>query len=231
MDELPLRKHPEMLLRHLPVAGRRLLDVGCGNGALVRLLAREGGHPVGLDPQEAQIARARGAEAVGPERYVVGLGERLPFADASFDIVLFFNALHHVPVPVMGPALEEAGRVLRTEGLLAVLEPLAAGSHFALMQPVEDETAVRAQAEAAMAQAERSGSLRRQGQERYAVALKYRDYAEWREGVLAVDPERRPALDRLQDGLQRRFAELGERQEDGRWLFRQPARLDLFRSL
>jgi ubiquinone/menaquinone biosynthesis C-methylase UbiE len=129
----------------------------------------------------------------------------------------------------MDPALEEACRVLKPEGVLAVLEPLAVGSNFELMQPVEDETAVRAEAEAAMARAERLGALRRQGQERYAVALKYRDFAEWRDGVLAVDPERRPALDRLQDRLQRRFAELAEQQEDGRWQFRQPARLDLFR--
>jgi hypothetical protein len=231
MDDLPLRKHPEVLLRHLPVAGRRLLDVGCGNGALVRLLARNGGLPVGLDPQEAQIARARAAELVGPECYVVGYGERLPFSAASFDVALFFNALHHVPVAAMGPALEEARRVLKPEGLLAVLEPIAAGSHFTLMQPVEDETAVRAEAEAAIARAERSGSLRRQGKERYAVALKYRDFAEWREGVLSVDPERRLTLDRLRPSLEQRFAELGELQDDGRRLFRQPARLDLFRSL
>ena len=48
-----------------------------------------------------------------------------------------------------------------------------------------------------------------------------------RASVLAVDPERQPALDRLSRTLERRFAELGERQGDGRWLFRQPSRLDL----
>jgi len=225
MDPLPLRKHPEVLARHLAVAGKTLLDVGCGSGALVRLLAREGGQPVGLDPQWAQVERAR---AAGPERYVVGWGQHLPFADASFDVVLFFNALHHVPVAVMGGALDEARRVLKPEGLLCVVEPVAAGTHFQLLQPVEDETDVRAAAEAELGRLEAAGRLRRRAQERYAVASRYRVFDEWRDTVLAVDPERRHALERLRPQLEQRFQELGELEEDGRRLFRQPARFDLF---
>ncbi|HKY96003.1 MAG TPA: class I SAM-dependent methyltransferase, partial [Kiloniellales bacterium] len=208
-----------------PIAGHRLLDIGCGEGALVRLLTRNGGQAVGLDPQWAQIARAR---AAGPEPYVVGWGQHLPFADASFDIVLFFNALHHVPVEIMGAALDEARRVLKREGLLAVLEPVAAGTHFELLQPVEDETEVRAEAEATLARQERAGRLKRRAQERYAVALRFGAFDEWRDTVLAVDPERRPALDRLRPTLERRFIELGELEGDGRRLFRQPARFDLY---
>ena len=132
-----------------------------------------------------------------PEPYVVGWGQHLPFADASFDVVLFFNALHHVPVEVMSGALEEARRVLKRDGLLAVLEPVAAGTHFQLLQPVEDETDVRAEAEAQLARQERAGRLRRRAQERYAVALRYGGFDEWRDTVLAVDPERRQALDSL----------------------------------
>lgn len=225
MDALPLRKHPEVLARHLAIAGKRLLDIGCGGGALVRLLTREKGQAVGLDPQWAQIARAR---AAGPEPYVVGWGQHLPFADRSFDIVLFFNALHHVPAGVMGGALDEARRVLKRDGLLAVLEPIAAGTHFQLLQPVEDETEVRAEAEAQLARQERAGHLRRRAQERYAVAFRYGAFDEWRDTVLAVDPERRHALDSLRPSLERRFAELGELEDDGRRLFRQPARFDLY---
>ena len=225
MNTLPLRKHPEVLARHLSIAGKTLLDIGCGSGALVRLLAREGGTPVGLDPQWAQIAKARKA---GPERYVVGWGQHLPFADKSFDVVLFFNALHHVPVGVMAGAVEESRRVLKRDGLLCVVEPVAAGTHFQLLQPVEDETDVRAEAEATLGRMEAAGTLRRQAQERYAVASRYGAFDEWRETVLAVDPERRHALDRLRPQLERRFEELGEPEDDGRRLFRQPARFDLY---
>src|SRR3546814_3979690 len=52
----------------------------------------------------------------------------------------------HVPAERQGAALAEAVRVLRRGGLLYVQEPLAEGSYFELMRPIEDETELRARA-------------------------------------------------------------------------------------
>jgi SAM-dependent methyltransferase len=68
--------------------GQRALDVGCGPGALTRALADTlgGEHVAAVDPSEAFVAACR--ERVPGASVRVGVGERLPFEDSSFDAVL-----------------------------------------------------------------------------------------------------------------------------------------------
>lgn len=102
-----------------PLAGR-VLDVGCGPGHLAIRLAREHGLEVtGLDLDPAMIGRARAnaERALGAERrpaFVVGGVAALPFADASFDLVVSTLSMHHWSDAAAGQA--EIGRVLRPGG-------------------------------------------------------------------------------------------------------------------
>ena len=153
MKRYPLRDSTDVVRDSLSLAGARALDVGCGDGALVRLMAREGAQATGLEIGEAQLTRARAEPAVARERYSVGRAEALPVEAEGFDIVVFFNSLHHVPVEVQDKALAEAARVLVRGGRLLVIEPVAEGPLFELMRPVDDETEVRAAAIAALGRA------------------------------------------------------------------------------
>ena len=77
--------------------GRDVLDVGCGEGWLVRRLGELGAaSAVGVDPLGVALDRARAQDPAG--RYLEGRAEALPFADDSFDVAVFFNSLHHVAV-------------------------------------------------------------------------------------------------------------------------------------
>ena len=77
-----------------------LLDVGCGTGPMVELLASEfpGRRYTGLDltPKMVEVAEAKGIEGA---QFVVGDAEDLPFDDASFDAVICANSFHHYPNP------------------------------------------------------------------------------------------------------------------------------------
>jgi len=89
--------------------GWRVLDVGCGVGAFLRLVAARGGEPHGIDASDALIAFARGRLPHADLR--VGEMEDLPWEDDTFDLVTGFNSFFFANDMV--GALREAGRVAK----------------------------------------------------------------------------------------------------------------------
>lgn len=108
-------------------AGARLLDLGCAYGFLVREAREAGLRAVGVDASRFAIAQASACAPDVAGRLLVAHAERLPFADASFDVVTAFDVLEHVPHPEL--LIAEAARVLRPGGLLvgATPDPLRFG--------------------------------------------------------------------------------------------------------
>jgi SAM-dependent methyltransferase len=211
----------------LDVRDRDVLDVGCGEGALVRRLAAAGARMVGLDPLPGALERARREDSSAPaDRYVEGSAEALPFADASFDAVIFFNSLHHVPLASMDAALVEAARVLRRGGLLYVQEPLAEGSAFALLCPVEDETRARAAAQEAVGRAAQGQFVQLACREA-VLTVRHADFDALRERILSVEPARAAAFAAHEPALHGAFEHLGHPAEGGGHEFEQPLRVHL----
>ena len=221
----PLRRHTDVLRETVALAGRRVLEVGCGAGKLLGWLQREGAAPIGLDPSIEGLVRAK-AEAPGVP-LVAGKGEALPFASGQFDLVLFFNSLHHVPMAQQWQALGEAARMLAAGGELLVVEPLPEGDHFTLLRRLDDETEVRREAFRTLHAAGALG-LRMAVEGFYRSRVVEPSWAAVRERFLAADAARQPLLAGLDDEMERLFATLGEPAEGGR-AFTQPMRLNLLR--
>jgi SAM-dependent methyltransferase len=100
----------EEAIRRVGIApGRRVLDIGCGTGVFLRLVADRGGHPFGLDASDALVEIAR--ERVPDADVRVGEMELLPYDDDSFDLVTGFNSFFFAADLVA--ALREAGRVAK----------------------------------------------------------------------------------------------------------------------
>jgi SAM-dependent methyltransferase len=89
--------------------GDRILDVGCGSGAFLRLAAEHGAEPFGLDASEALLAIARGRLPDADLRS--GDMQFLPYEDDAFDLVTGFNSFFFADDMVA--ALREAGRVAK----------------------------------------------------------------------------------------------------------------------
>jgi len=106
----------ELLVAEGDLVGRRVLEVGCGTGALALALADRGARVWGIDPSEEMLARARsrGGLALGLKR---GEAEKLPFRDGWFERVVCRLVVHLVDRP---RALREMLRVLAPGGRAVV---------------------------------------------------------------------------------------------------------------
>lgn len=109
-------ERPAMLALAGEVAGRRILDAGCGSGPLTAALRDRGAVVTGVDASAGMLALARRRLGEHAALHVVDLRDRLPFADGAFDDVVASLVLHYLED--WGPTLAELRRVLGPGGRL-----------------------------------------------------------------------------------------------------------------
>lgn len=104
----------------VPLAGKRVLDGGCGAGGYVRALIERGVDAHGIEYDAHKVAQYRAA-AAEPDRVQVGDLAAMPFDAGSFDVVILNEVIEHVPDEAA--AMREVSRVLRPGGSLVLLSP------------------------------------------------------------------------------------------------------------
>ncbi|EGJ74188.1 putative methyltransferase [Streptomyces sp. Tu6071] len=109
-------ERPAMLALAGDVTGRRILDAGCGSGALSAALRDRGADVSGFDTSAGLLELARQRLGDAADLQVADLGGPLPYADDTFDDVTASLVLHYLED--WGPALAELRRVLRPGGRL-----------------------------------------------------------------------------------------------------------------
>ncbi|MDH4334176.1 MAG: methyltransferase domain-containing protein [Chloroflexota bacterium] len=131
----PERKVLAAIERILPLAGKRVADVGTGIGHYPMLLARHTGRTYGIESDQAllEAARQRATASHQPNlRIVEGTPEHLPLRDDAVDVVL--SGLIE-PDDASLPAIAEALRVLRPDGRLIVIGYYGRDAMSALLEP------------------------------------------------------------------------------------------------
>lgn len=115
------------IVKSLGIAGKeKVLDAGCGTGAL--LMALKGRYPdvvaEGLDPDEKalEIAKRKSGRKGLDIKWHLGFMEKMPFEDGYFDVVVSTLALHHVNPEKKLQALMECRRVLRPSGRMVLVD-------------------------------------------------------------------------------------------------------------
>jgi len=205
-----------------PLEGRRLLDVGCGAGNFAGSLVARGARVTGVDPNPEALTAAR--RTVPEGRFRKARAEALPFRDASFDGAVFINSLHHVPKPAMHRALREAVRVVGPTGCVVVIEPLAEGSFFLALLPVEDETDVRSAAQEVLARAVESGTFEQSRRVDYLRRERFVDLEGFLDRVVAVDPARAATVEERRPEVEAAFRRYASAAPDGGMALDQPMR-------
>ena len=103
--------------RQLDTSSMRYLDVGCGKGSLLRILQPSFDSVAGCDPSVGMIASLADMDV----RLQVD-ESKLPFPDDHFDFVTASGVFHHVPPQNRRALAKEVNRVLKPEGVLAIIE-------------------------------------------------------------------------------------------------------------
>lgn len=103
--------------QHVPLAGKRILDIGCGVGMYVRKFQEFSPTVWGVDLEFDRVLQ--GSQAI--PNLSVARGENLPFRDASFDVVFLHEVLEHVDDDAL--TVREALRVLSPRGHVVIYVP------------------------------------------------------------------------------------------------------------
>jgi ubiquinone/menaquinone biosynthesis C-methylase UbiE len=178
-------------------AGRRVLDVGCGPGALTaELVSRLGPDAVSaVDPSEPFVAAAR--ERHPGVSVQLSAAEKLPFEDQKFDAALAQLVVHFMTDPVAG--LREMARVTRRHGVVAACVWDHAGGQGPLslfwdaareLDPaVDDESYLAGARKGHLAQLLEAAGLRKIEESVLSVQVEHPSFADWWEPfTLGVGP-------------------------------------------
>jgi SAM-dependent methyltransferase len=170
-----------------PTPGQRLLDVGCGPGALTRLLVERAGASAvaAVDPSEAFVEAARARLPGADVRRASA--EDMPYSDDTFDAALAQLVVHFMADPVAG--LREMARVTRPGGVVAAcvwdnaggagpLSPLWRAAQE-LDPDVRDESGAAGGREGHLAELAREAGLLRVESSRLTVEVPFRAFHEW----------------------------------------------------
>lgn len=225
-----LRRHPrDVMMDFLDFDAKRVIDAGCGDGRFARAMAERGAIVIGIDVDADKIARAEAAVPVRGETFLVASAEDMPFDNASQDIVVFFNSLHHVAPDRQPAALLEAHRVLTADGELFISEPLAEGPRYELTRIIDDEAEVRASALQAIRGAVKGGGFYHEGELVFIHERPFDDFDSFRENVVRNEKRER-SFAAHETEIREKFARLGTAR-GGKVIFDQPVRVSLLRKI
>jgi SAM-dependent methyltransferase len=215
----------EIIDELLSLSGASVLELGCGNADKTRLLARTAASVLALEVDPIQLANNRAAEVPGNIRFEYGGAEAVPAADGSFDVVMMFKSLHHVPAELMNDALSEIRRVLKPGGLVYISEPVYAGDFNEILRLFHDEKAVRDAAFAAELEAVSAGKLSLVKQIFFLQPMHFEDFSQYEDRILKVTHTDHNLSPELLDAVRAKF---NQHMSAGGATFHMPIRVDLF---
>lgn len=225
----PIANELEVINRMLSVAGGSILELGCGAAEKTRAIAERTEvaaiTAVEIDPiQHKKNLELKDLPKVNFKSYGA---QAILEADNSFDIVMMFKSLHHVPGESMDQALKEIQRVLKPGGYAYISEPVFAGEFNEIMRVFHDEEVVRQHAFEAVARAVNNGVFELEEEFFFRNIIKFRSFERYESGILSVTHSDHDLDDETLAEVKRRFL---QHESDKGFVFEVPNRVDLLKK-
>jgi len=181
-----IRDEIDVLKDKLSFSNAKVLELGCGAADKTRQIAEQTdvAHIVAAEVDTIQHEKNLTIDDLPKVTFTSFGAEEINAADESFDIVLMFKSLHHVPVPHMDQALAEIFRVLKPGGMAYFSEPVFAGEFNEVIRLFHDESVVREAAFQAVQRATEQGLMHLQEQYFFKNVLRLKDFGQFEQGIL-----------------------------------------------
>ena len=178
----------EMLQRLVPLAGARVVELGCGKAELARRLLerRLVSSVLAFEVDAIQMTRNLAERRPAGLDFLYGGAQAIPLGNASCEVVLMLKSLHHVPIPLMDDAFREIRRVLVPGGRVYVSEPVYAGDFNEIVRLFHDEGEVRAAAHAAICRAAAGAVLELDNEVVFDTPLAFRNFSDFCERIVGA---------------------------------------------
>ena len=218
----------DVIAAELPLQNATVLELGCGKAEKTRKIATAGmvASIVAMEVDEIQHGKNLQVTDLSNVTFRQGAAEAIPADDASFDIVMMFKSLHHVPVSVMDQAFSEIRRVLKPGGLAWISEPVYAGEFNEVIKLFHDERQVREAAFDATQRAVADGRFQLVRQRFFSVVSHYRDFKQFEEQVIRVTHTNHRLSPELNETVRQKFE---AHMTPSGACFRNPLRVDILR--
>lgn len=206
-----------------------ILELGCGNAALTRLIATsgDGRNIVAAEVDTIQHEKNLLITDLPNVKFVLAGGENIPSADNSIDTVFMFKSLHHVPLDAMDITLEEISRVLKSGGLAYISEPIFAGDFNEILRLFHDEEKVRQAAFEALKRVVDSRKLVLKEELFFNTAVCFDNFKQYSDQVIDVTFKQHRLSEELYGKVVWKFEQIFVRNE-GRFLT--PIRVDILQK-
>lgn len=213
----------------LALSGARILELGCGGAQHTVAIAALDSHLEVTALEVDQIQHEKNLRSINTPNITFKLAgaEAIPEPDASFDIVMLFKSLHHVPLDLMAQALAEIHRVLKPGGLVYVSEPIFAGAFNEILRLFHDEELVRRAAFTAVSDAVARGDFELVEQIFFGAPTRFRDFAEFEDKIIQATHSSHQLSSEVYAEVKSRMA---EHATDAGIRFSAPMRIDLLRK-
>lgn len=149
VQDLGCMSNVDAISRFVDIKDKFVVDAGCGDLTVAKLLLSLGANVLAIDPDPVQAKLNREHDPIQGLDFVETGAELIPVEDQSVDGVFFSYSLHHVPAELYPDVFEEVFRILRPDGFLYVIEPTDCPLND-VMKNFHNEDAERAEAQRAL---------------------------------------------------------------------------------
>ncbi|MBL4682592.1 MAG: class I SAM-dependent methyltransferase [Pseudomonadales bacterium] len=223
-----IKREIDVINRMLSFDGKVILELGCGAADVTRLLAKQEGvvsvTAVEIDPIQYKSNLEMEIPKVTFKSYGAQEIEEL---DDSFDIVMLFKSLHHVPASEMDKTLKEIHRVLKPGGRVYFSEPVFEGNFNEVLRLFHDESLVRQQAFSAINTAVDTKLMDLEEEYFFKNIIKFQSFEQFESGILNITHTDFQLSEEILSEVKRRF--MSYESEEG-FVFELPNRIDLLKK-